>query len=243
MGLNERHHAFISATFYREIMEHCPGNGAAIFVLATQRYGEQRGSRMAQRAIRDGRPLDFATYKAYGEWSYTEEFFAAGKHLEVVSTSPDFHYRVHACPWHEQYQEMDLLEGACLYCQHIDLAISRGFNPYLEFRVLGTMHRQETCDFVLKDACLDEKAFPVDKARTQMPFDYHCGHLYWTFCIVVTSILQDRGKEISIRVLDAFRARYGRESVEVLASYMRTDFNVLPAPMPLPGGSGIQGQG
>ena len=36
--------------------------------MATQLYAQQRGSRMAQRALRDGQPLDFATYRAYSEW-------------------------------------------------------------------------------------------------------------------------------------------------------------------------------
>ena len=77
MALTERHHAFISACFYKELLHACPGNGEATFVMAAQRYGEQRGSRMAQRAIRDGRVLDFAAYCAYGEWAYTEEYFAS----------------------------------------------------------------------------------------------------------------------------------------------------------------------
>ena len=186
--LNERHHAFISASFYRELMEKCPTNGEATFIMATQRYGEQRGSRMAQRAIRDGRTLDFSTYCAYGEWTYTEEYFASGRHMEVISKSPDYHYHVHACPWHDQYAEMGLIEGACLYCAHIDLAISRGFNPYLVFEVRSTMHKEGKCDFVLKEANLEEKGYSVDKAITQMPFEYHCGHIYKTFCNIVISI-------------------------------------------------------
>jgi hypothetical protein len=228
MALSERHHAFLSACFYRELTEHCPGNGEATFVLATQRYGEQRGNRMAQRAIRDGRALDFATYKAYGEWSYTEEPFASGAHMEVLSTSPDFRYLVHACPWHEQYRDMGLLEGACVYCQHIDLAIARGFNPYLVFEVRSTMHKGHQCDFVLKGACLDERGFAVDKARTQMPFEYHCGHLFKTFREMVTSIQGDLGREISERVRERFAERYGGEAAALLDAFQGTDFNVLP---------------
>ena len=52
--LNERHHAFLAAEYYRVLLERFGARGRAAFVLATQRYGEQRGSRMAQRAIRDG---------------------------------------------------------------------------------------------------------------------------------------------------------------------------------------------
>jgi hypothetical protein len=226
--LNERHHAFISACFYRELMERCPDNGEATFILATQRYGEQRGSRMAQRAIRDGHKLDFATYCAYGEWTYTEEYFASGRHIEVISKSPDYHYLVHECPWHDQYAEMSLLEGACLYCAHIDLAISRGFNPYLVFEVRSTMHKQGKCDFVLKDANLEERGYSVDKQKTQMPFEYHCGHIYKTFCEIVMSIHGETGSDICRKVADEFSLKFGKPSADILLSHGNTNFDVLP---------------
>jgi hypothetical protein len=228
MKFNERHHAFISASFYRELMSKSPSNGKDIFVLATQRYGEQRGSRMAQRAIRDGRKLDFATYCAYGEWSYTQEYFAEFRHVEVISKSPDYHYHVYACPWHDQYAEMDLIEGACLYCTHIDLAISRGFNPFLDFEVRSILHKDGKCDFVLKDAQLEQKGYSVDKSKTQLPFEYHCGHIYKTFSDIVKSILGQKGAEICDSVINCFAAEYGEEMAKVLLSYKNTDFNVLP---------------
>ncbi|MGI6702871.1 MAG: L-2-amino-thiazoline-4-carboxylic acid hydrolase [Clostridia bacterium] len=228
MDFNERHHAFISACFYRELKEKCPQNGEATFVLATQRYAEQRGSRMAQRAIRDGRELDFATYCAYGEWSYTEEYFTQGRHMEVVSKSPDYRYFVHACPWHDQYKAMGLIEGACLYCKHLDLAIARGFNPYLTFEVRSTLHKEGKCDFVLKDAYIEKKGYSVDKSKTQMPFEYHCGHIYKTFSDIVKSIQGEKGEEICKSVAKEFEKEYGEAMLKVLLSYSNTDFNVLP---------------
>ena len=228
MAMNERHHAFVSACFYKKLMEIRPDNGKATFVMATQRYGEQRGSRMAQRAIRDGRELDFATYFAYAEWSYTEDYFASGMHIEVVSKSPDYQYYVHACPWHDQYVELDLIEGACLYCKHIDLAIARGFNPNLVFEVRSTMHKEEKCDFVLKDANLEEKGFSVDKDKNQMCFDYHCGHIYKTFSDITISIHGEIGRVICMEVKDEFNLKYGKSLADVLFSYQNIDFNVLP---------------
>jgi len=228
MEFNERHHAFISATFYDELKKQFPINGIATFVLATQRYGEQRGSRMAQRAIRDGKELDFATYCAYGEWTYTEDYFANFNHIEVVSKSPDYHYLVHACPWHDQYKEMDLIEGASVYCKHLDLAIARGFNPYLTFEVRSTLHQEGQCDFVLHGADLEAKAFSVDKSITQKPFDYHCGHIYKTFCEIVTSIHREKGEKVCVNVSERFSNLYGYAKLNHLRSFLTTDFNLLP---------------
>ncbi|HOO12563.1 MAG TPA: L-2-amino-thiazoline-4-carboxylic acid hydrolase [Bacillota bacterium] len=228
MNFNEKHHAFISACFYKELMERCPGNGEATFVLATRRYGEQRGSRMAQRAIRDGRELDFAAYCAYGEWSYTEEHFLKGRHMEVVSKSPDYHYYVYECPWHDQYAEMNLIDGACIYCAHIDLSIARGFNPDLTFEVRSTLHKDGRCDFVLKDAYLEEKGYTVDKSKTQMPFEYHCGHIFKTFSDIVKSIHGEKGREICEKVAEEFGRAYGKDMAKVIISYEDVDFNVIP---------------
>ena len=53
----EKHHAFIAATFYDLLTKRYGQRGEAAFILATQRYAEQRGNRMAQRAIRDGKRM------------------------------------------------------------------------------------------------------------------------------------------------------------------------------------------
>lgn len=229
LSFTERHHAFISAAFYKRLMREPGVDGKALFILATQRYGEQRGNRMAQRALRDRKPLDFASYCAYGEWSYTEDYFAKGKHIETISKSPDLHYRVHACPWHEQYKEMGLLEGAILYCQHIDLAIARGFNPYLDFEVNEIMHNGRFCDFRLRGADLETKEFSVDAAKAKLPFEYHCAHVYVTFSRMTISVLGDKGKKIAAAVVDDFTYAYGEDMAIRLTSYLSTDFDIIPA--------------
>lgn len=228
MFFNEKHHAFISACFYKELIEHYPKNGEAIFTIATQRYGEQRGSRMAQRAIRDGRRLDFATYCAYGEWSYTEKHFLESRHMKVITKSPDYHYYVFDCPWHKVYADMGLIDGACIYCSHIDLSIARGFNPYLIFEVRSTLHKEGRCEFVLKDAYLEEKEYATEKGINKMPFQYHCGHIYKTFTDIVRSILGEKGQYINEKVVESFSNSFGENMGQVLLAYANTDFNIIP---------------
>ena len=78
MGFNEKVHAFIAAKFYVYLTEAFGDRGEKAFIHATQHYAEQRGRRMAQRAIRDGRELDYGTYLEYGEWVNTPEIIAEG---------------------------------------------------------------------------------------------------------------------------------------------------------------------
>lgn len=227
-AFTELHHAFVSASFYRYLAAARGYDGDAIFVLATRRYGEQRGCRMAQRALRDGRALDFAAYNAYGEWKYTEAYFAGWNHVRVVARSPDFRYRVHRCPWADAWRSMGLHDCAVLYCRQIDLAIARGFNPELVFRVRSIMHEGSLCDFELSGADLDAKGYSVDPATTQLPFEYHCGHLYTTFGRVVRSVMGNAGRVVCEAVAGEFSHAYGSAMAAVLEGYSGTDFDTLP---------------
>jgi len=222
----EYHHAFISAAFYKKLRG-MGEQGLAVFVLATQRYAEQRGSRMAQRAIALGMPLNFETYCALGEWNFTDGFLngLTGDHMQVVSLSPDYCYNVFACPWQEQYKAMGLSDGAVLYCKHLDLAIARGFNPYLDFRVLQTLHETDRCVFTLKDANLTS----VVKKRQEwvLPFEYHCAHVYHTFSAIAKSVLKTDGVNLAASVLTDFAGEYGGDFADKLVSYESFDFNVL----------------
>ncbi|MGI6253678.1 MAG: hypothetical protein ACOYJV_09600 [Aminivibrio sp.] len=70
MKFTERSHAFIPARFYGRLTEEFGERGLRAFIHGTRYYGEQRGRRMAQRAIRDGRELDFEAYLEYSEWYF-----------------------------------------------------------------------------------------------------------------------------------------------------------------------------
>lgn len=224
---NERQHAFISATFYRRLSAEYGERGVQTFTLATQRYAEQRGSRMAQKAIMLGLPLNFESYLALGEWEFTQGFLADldSPQAEVVSFEPDFEFNFLACPWHEQYKAMGLMEGARVYCKDLDTSIARGFNPYLTFEVPQTMHDGEKCMFRLKGAALTG---PVEKKREYLlPFEYHCAHLYFTFSAICKSIFKSEGVALSAQVLSDFGAEYGKDMADGLTRYEGEDFNVI----------------
>ena len=143
----EKHHAFIAATFYDLLTKRYGQRGEAAFILATQRYAEQRGNRMAQRAIRDGKPLTFSTYREYGEWVNTQSVKDEGCGNEgyVVSYSPDFDERVTQCPWATQFAEMGMQKAGTVYCTHLDKSIVRGFNPALVYEVPQSLHEHDCC--------------------------------------------------------------------------------------------------
>ena len=70
--------ASILARYYIRLTEQFGDRGWEAFIHGIQYYGSQRGRRMAQRAIRDGKPLTYENYCRYGEWVNTEEIKAMG---------------------------------------------------------------------------------------------------------------------------------------------------------------------
>jgi len=225
----ERHHAFIAAAFYDELTKAFGERGKSAFVMATQRYAEQRGSRMAQRAIRDGKPLNFTTYKEYGEWVNTKTIIDAGESNQSIpmSYSPDFSYKVVRCPWAAEFKDLDMQEGGVCYCTHLDKSIARGFNPYLTFEVPQSMHDHEYCIQILRDANFTEdQKFERDEKNLR-GFDYHCGHSYKTFSQITEAIFGSQGRKISTNVLERFAERYGRDMADKLFSYRNVDFDVI----------------
>ncbi|MCL2006641.1 MAG: L-2-amino-thiazoline-4-carboxylic acid hydrolase [Treponema sp.] len=222
----EYHHAFISASFY-ELLKNYEQKGLDIFILATRRYAEQRGSRMAQKAISLGLPLTFKTYLELGEWNYSEKFLAGikGDISKATALSPDYCTSTFICPWHDKYKEMGLVSGSLLYCKHIDKALVRGFNPYLEFSVLQTMHDTDRCMFVMKDAEL--KDMPVKRKEWVKPFEYHCAHVFFTYSETARSILKAEGIALSAAVLARFSEEYCKDSADALLAYRDTNFNIF----------------
>ena len=89
---NEQVQAFITVWFYRELKERFGARGVQAFVQGTQSYGEQRGRRMAQRAIRAGEELTLETYLRRGEWVNTEKIRAEGiaNKAELVDAAPEY---------------------------------------------------------------------------------------------------------------------------------------------------------
>lgn len=226
----EYHHAFIAASFYKELTEYFGKQGEKVFIMAVQKYAEQRGARMAQRALRDNKELTFTSYKEYGEWSPSSSLTEAGKTNSVkeVSLAPDYEIEISQCPWATQFKKMGLEEGGKVYCTHLDKGIVRGFNPYLVFEVPQTMYGEySSCIQIMKGADFEKDQKFIRDPKNIKGFDYHCGHIYKTFKEISTAIFKISGEEIALKVLKSFQDEYGKEMGEVLLSYLKTDFNLI----------------
>ena len=228
MGFNEKVHAFIAAKFYVYLTQAFGDRGERAFIHATQHYAEQRGRRMAQRAIRDGRELDYGTYLEYGEWINTPEIISEGcaNKSTIESWAPDYRIHITMCPWYTQLKEMGLPDAGHVYCAHLDNSICRGFNPYLTYLVPETLHKNGFCTHLIKDVNFEPGEKHPKKPEYLKGFDYHCGHSYWTYSEVAAAIFGTEGEEISAKVMQDFTDTYGQDMADTLASYRDTNFNI-----------------
>ena len=225
MGFNEKVHAYIAAKYYVYLTETFGERGKNAFIHATQYYAMQRGRRMAQRAIRDGKELTQETYNYYGEWINTEEIKQLGCANQHEITEEGY-LRVHKCPWHTQFKEMGAQEAGATYCAHLDSAISRGFNPYLGYVVEQTLHTSDTCIHRLETGNVAEGAEKGKNPESLRSFEYHCAHSYWAYNEVTAAIFQSEGEKVNQHVLEDFKADYGKEMADILYGYRNVNFNV-----------------
>ena len=125
-SFDETSHAFLSACFYRLLKEGGYHDAVCVFRFAVRLYAQERG----------GRPLDFASYLHYCEWSYTPPIAEA---YEGCSSNweegGDLCSRVEACPWGDCYLRLGLADGVQDYCADLDTSIARGFNPELRYEM------------------------------------------------------------------------------------------------------------
>lgn len=229
MGFNEKVHAYIAAKFYVKLTEAFGERGRKAFVHGTQYYAEQRGRRMAQRAIQDGvENLDYATYLQYGEWVNTEDI----KNLNITNQSEDISEKPHCirkitrCPWHQQFLQMGLKEAGHEYCCHLDNSICRGFNPYLTYKVPQSLHKSDYCIHIIEDSYIEPGVVYQKKPEYLKGFDYHCAHSYWSYTEVTEAVFGAAGRAVSTAVLQDLATDYGQDMADVLMGYQHTNFNV-----------------
>lgn len=228
-GFNERVQAYIVARYYVRLTEAYGSQGREAFLLATRTYAEQRGHRMAQRALADGQQLDFVSYHKYGEWVPSEEMKKRGEsNLSEPMTELPYHAtKITRCPWAIQFREMGQQEAGLAYCKDLDSSIYRGFNPAIAYETRQTLHDHDYCVQCAPATKIPREALACPKYKPGLrSFEYHCAHTYWTFRQVVASVFGSKGLDIAKGVLSDVRQDLGKSFSVTLRKYEETDFNV-----------------
>jgi hypothetical protein len=227
--LTETHHALLFAWMTRAIVRRAGRKkGEAAILKAVRCYGEQRGRRMALRTLAEGQELSMTNFLVFGEWRGSE---ASKGQAEKFAAGPDVRSCVRICPWNSAWVDDNILPYGRLYCQEIDHALVRGYNPELELEVRQTLSNDgEPCEFVYHQASLEEagrKAIDLGE-KAVMPWAYHCGHLYATFSQALIEEFGQVGREAVDEAMLEFATRFGDQAARLVHSYQDTDFDNLP---------------
>lgn len=219
--LQEQHHAGILSAFYLALRDLAQTDGMAVFRTAERFYGERRGRRMALRALRDGRCLDYAAYFAYGELLSTEGLtdvcFSAGQGRVDE--------RVSRCPWAEEFIRLGCRDCGAFYCREIDASVVRGFNPDLYYELLGNIYGEGCCRFCYKDGSIRPGLFDQNvSSSNKRDFHYHCADVYQAFSHTVKMAAPGEWKTILGRVRSFLSKAYGEDFLNILDLGQGQDF-------------------
>lgn len=189
---------------------------------------------MRLRALADGQELTMTNYLIYSEWQPSG--FTLTQNV-MEETFPDVRMKTSVCPWNSAWEEYNLLPYGHIYCQEIDEALVRGFNPKLSIEVRKTLSNDgEPCDFTYRKASLlgadtlevIQHSRKESRGKNTMPWDYHCGHLYHTFHETLIDDLGINGEKAIQAALKEFQSLFNQKDTQRILDYQGTDFNQLP---------------
>lgn len=218
----EKIHAKIVMVYYEMLEKYESSRGIEAFSLLVQEYGYERGLRMAQRAIHDGKPLDYTSYVMYGEFQPSAYLQSTGEGNESTSAQEgdDVVIRITRCPWASVFEENKACGKA--YCTNIDRSIMRGFHPKMEFDLKQTLNERDCCIQVVKNEKL-----PVHvTGQYKKDFSYHCAHVYWTFRHMTHAIFLEDSRVLLQDVDKEIQSFLSLEQWELLQSYETEDFRI-----------------
>jgi hypothetical protein len=115
--------------------------GKEAMVEAVKKYGEERGKRIAKLVKSQGKELNLENFFIYGDFdsranlTYSPNLVEGN--LEICVTE---------CPFDKGCKEWGKREYGKIYCEYVDKAILKGYNPNLVLEVLSNMTKgDEKC--------------------------------------------------------------------------------------------------
>lgn len=218
--LKVEHHAALFAWIAQETITRFGEDGKQAILEGVRRYGEERGKRMAARARENGHPQDFSGYLLYGEINFAE----TTSESQIVQRTPHVEVRATGCDWNDAWVKHGVLEFGRLYCQEIDQAIVRGFNPESRIEVSSTLSDgDDHCRFIFRDGKLGaidmlKYLWRKRKIGTSMtrPMAFHIADLYRVLSETLVRRFGDKGRGVIDAAMDIFKSEHGAEGVNAV---------------------------
>ena len=225
-----KEHAVMFALLARNILRvFGEKQGDELLLKAVAKNGMQRGSRMAQRARMYGKPLDMASYQAFGEWRYSGGFAKEG-----LFETPYSAYRVLSCPWRIAWEESELAQYAPYYCRVMDQSILQGFSSDLALEMPVYYHPEKSpyCEFHWKDFVPGKEHDAKKEAilaeiqdRCVKDFVYHTAHIYATLVDCAKQEDAQKGAEVALCARKDFEKKCSYQAWLKVLALLEEDFD------------------
>lgn len=203
--------------------------GTDLFINSIIKYAAQRGRRMRNRAIRDGQPLNYETFLAYGELI----LHTLPGDYSVKSQSPVYINCCHRCMWDEAWRKYNLSEYGAWYCKYVDLHLVQGFSEDMvmitkSMRGLG----DDCCTFVnVGYEQTEESAKRIADLKASLQgrygkdFLYHEGHFLNAVRAVCQKVLGESYEKMEQELLEELGEIYSDQLATEVKEKSYEDFD------------------
>ncbi len=213
------HHAVMFALLSKNIIEQYDEKGKEAILKAMTKYGNERGARMAQNALKNGDELTVMTSQAYGEWKPDYEGQMVFGRLRSKPTLRTF---ISKCAWCEAWKKHDLLTYGKYYCVNVDNAVFQGFrsdfvcSPVSDSLSFGG----ERCDFDWGEPLSDQDLVNLDIKKKELgttcmkDFNFHTAHLLQSISQTLLDVLGEKAQVAVDKSIEQFGDKFGKDYVE-----------------------------
>lgn len=111
----------------REVTNEFGEKGAEAVRRGVRNYGEMRGKHIARNAAADGKPNTLENYLPYYDMERSELFV-----YDTTMSEEMIDQKFYQCPFAAAFIKDNDQELGKLYCDEIDNAIAKGFNPNMQ---------------------------------------------------------------------------------------------------------------
>lgn len=213
------HHATLFALLAKYAIESYGEVGKKAVVDGVTHYGEERGKRMSQYAIKNGDVLDLVNNQAYSEWLGQSGEMDTG----IVKTEPTFVTYAKKCAWCDAWNKYDLLEYGKYYCLTIDEAVFHGFREDFSVKTNSNLSwGADHCEFDWGIPMSQEDLKRLDAKRKEIgdtyvrDFNYHTSHLCSTLGNEIINKLGKDGKKVIDNAKEHFIKIFGEEYLNAI---------------------------
>ena len=222
-------HAILFALLSRQAITLAGEAGKEAILKGMTAYGNERGARMAKRALANGEELTTMTNQAYGEW---KPDYVGQMDFGTVRTEPTLQTYIAKCAWCDAWKKHDLLEYGKYYCVNVDNAVYQCFRSDFVCTPITTSLSWggERCEFDWGHPLTAEEAVALPEKKKELgtscmrDFDFHTAHLLYTVGNTLKAELGETGATAVENAIGEFIALFGQEYYDALGEINHEEF-------------------